>query len=259
MIKKIMKYSSIAFCMFLLYCGFAPVEMPRYTLTDGKTTIVFQSMIHIARPYFYKNVESDIVSYKADGYKFLYEGVRPSKIPHKNDNAAGIPNYSLLAYLVGLTSQNDGVYFYMAEKLGSNADVDADYLTENFKKAGLIDDKPASESDKKDTSQPITKKDLETLYRLRPIISFIFLPVNRIGARFSVMEEYFSELTNTHDAEMEIIIVGRNKVLYSCVKDSNSDKIYINYGRAHFSNFYNLLKKDNSNWHIVEEKDYIAF
>jgi len=50
--------------------------MPFYTLTDGEKTIYFQTMIHIGREDFYKEIEKNIREKKEDGAVLFYEGVK---------------------------------------------------------------------------------------------------------------------------------------------------------------------------------------
>lgn len=259
--KKIIRYISITFCLFFLYCAFWPLQMTRYTLTDGHKIIVFQSMMHMALPSFYKSVEDDIKSYTSDGYTFLYEGIRPGKNYKENSkasNSLNIPDYSITSGLLGLTDQGAD-YFIIANKFGYNADVDEDFLIKRFIEEGLIKSEDNSGNKKESSNTSMSEEEFKQLQKYKNIIAFVALPVNRIGFRFNDIERYFTENDDNYDPETRIIIVERNKYLYDNVKICHCNKIYINYGAAHFNNFYNMLKADNKNWHIIEEKNYVVF
>ena len=75
----------------------------------------------------------------------------------KDDNPADVPSYSLMAWLLELTSQNDGNYFVIAEKLGYNSDVDEDFLVEHMQKSGLMD-KVADDKSRSHLNQSRKKK-----------------------------------------------------------------------------------------------------
>jgi hypothetical protein len=259
-IKKIIRYISITFCLFFLYCAFQPLSQTRYTLTDGQNIIVFQSMEHIANPDFYKNVENDIIFYTQNGYTFLYEGIRPGKKQRsdKENNVANVPNFSQIGRVLGLTSQNDGDYFLIASKRGYDADVDEDWLMDRFTKKGLLENTDKN-SNNNTSSNDVGNINFEELSRHKNLINFVILPLMRIGDRFNRIESYFSDLNKDYDPETEIIIAERNEVLYNNVKICKCKKIYINYGGRHFNNFYDLLKQNNKNWHIIEEKSYTIF
>jgi len=252
MIKSKKDIIAGAFILFFLYALFAPIQMSRYTLSDGKNTVVFQSMIHIGEARFYKDIEIDAKKYTDDRYTFLYEGVRPGKID--TSNKADVPTYNIMGYALGLSSQNDGDYFKFVEDAGGiNADVDSDWVLDQFAKHHIVI--------KNDGKQP-TKEDIINEVRFikahRTLISAIGVPMTRISTRFGNFMEYIHEATNSHSNMMEVILVERNKVLYNNMEKSGS-KIYINYGALHFANLYDLMKKNNSNWHIVETKNFMAF
>ena len=50
-----------------------PAYLPRYTITNGKKTVVFQTMAHIATDRFYTQVQSNIKAAKKSGYVLFFE------------------------------------------------------------------------------------------------------------------------------------------------------------------------------------------
>lgn len=54
----------------------APATLPRITITNGDKTVIFQSMMHIASPEFYTDIEADMRQLANEDYIFLYEGVK---------------------------------------------------------------------------------------------------------------------------------------------------------------------------------------
>lgn len=252
MMKLIREIIAGIFIVSFLYALFAPLQMTRYTLTDGQHTIVFQSMIHIAHPEFYKAIESDAKYYTDNGYTFLYEGITAGK--HDRDNKANIPSYDMISYMYGLDSQATNSYFLTVHNLhGIGADVDSDWILTEFKnhdiKVGV--EKPMTQQ------ELIVEKNFIDVHH--KLIIAVGLPLMRLSDRFASVMEYYREATNTHSPMMEVILVDRNKVLYNYIANTSNDKIYINYGSAHFLNLYDLLKDHNSKWHIIEKKNYNAF
>jgi hypothetical protein len=55
----------------------SPAAMPRYTLTNGEKTVIFQWMSHIWSENFYQQVEDALREKKESGYVYYYEWVRP--------------------------------------------------------------------------------------------------------------------------------------------------------------------------------------
>ena len=248
---KLCNIISVIFILCILYAAFMPLQLTRYTLSDGDHTIVFQSMIHIGNPDFYKHVESDAVLYTNDGYTFLYEGIKPGKIDIHNK--ANVPSYDMVSYELGLESQSINSYFDVIRKIkGINADVDTDWILDQYAKNNLKVDNSAS-------SQSGTKEEKDFIDRHKILIESIGRPLSRLGSRFSIVLEKYNETIGRHSVIMDIILVKRNEVLYNAIQQNLSHKIYINYGAMHFYNLYDMLKKNNPNWHIVEEKNYSAF
>lgn len=233
---------------------FMPLKMTRYTLTDGQHTIVFQTMIHIANKEFYDNVERDAKMYTDDGYVFLYEGIKSGKIDIHN--TADVPTFDIASYAFGLDSQATNNYFSTIRTLHNsyNADVDTDWLLAHYKQSGVKVGPGETSLSKEDLQKT---KDAITAHR--GLFKNIGLPFIRLMARCDTIQEYYHEYFGHQSPMMEVILIERNKVLYDDTLHTGSDKIYINYGSAHFENFYDLLKSHNSKWHIVEEKTYTAF
>lgn len=252
--KLIRESIAAAFIVTFFYALFMPLPMTKYTLSDGEHTIVFQSMIHIARPDFYKSVETDAKSYADNGYTFLYEGIRAGKVDNSH-NEADIPSYDISSYMLGLTSQSSNQYFSFVRSIpnSADADVDVDWILAQYATHGIVV--------KKQT--PMSKEELTNLInnikKHHRLYAAIGVPLSRVAARVGHLKVEFAELTDSYSPADQVILVNRNKVLYDAIVNSHADKIYINYGAAHFPNFYYLLKSHNSNWHIVDEDSFGAF
>ena len=263
---KIKNIIAGAFILTFLYALFVPVELTRYTLTDGEHTIVFQTMVHIAKPSFYNTVEADAKSYTENGYTFLFEGVLPSKaelsdtIKTGNAKKSKYYMYDVSSYMLGLTNQGRSGYYNAIANLRNtfDADVDFDWINEQFKKANIISNNPLKSESDADLDKEISEIDAH-----RSLYAAISLPLFRVGYRVGLLHDCFNELNQSYSPFMKIIVVKRNEVLYDNIVyvygHLDRDKIYINYGAGHFTNFYALLKSHNSKWLIVEEKSYEAF
>lgn len=54
-----------------------PATLPRMTISNGEKTVIFQSMMHIGSPGFYRDIKKDMEGLRGREYIFFYEGVRP--------------------------------------------------------------------------------------------------------------------------------------------------------------------------------------
>jgi hypothetical protein len=232
---------------------FTPLQMTRYTLTDGVHTVVFKTIIHIYYSSFYKIVEADAKDHVDAGYTFLYEGIRVTQ-KEVDENKTSVPDYTFISKAFGLTGQGNGDYFKIVNQLGGlDADVDNTWLNEDLKMHGI------------DTKEDlkIAPKDIEQLKAImenyHKIIEIVGPPLVRFGSRIGLLLERVNDYRGTHSATMQVILVDRNTVLLRCIKNTKNDKIYINYGGAHFANLFEQMKADNSAWHIIETKNFKAF
>jgi hypothetical protein len=74
---RIAVFMTFLLLFFSIFCVYQnkinPAYLPRYTLTNGKKTVVFQTMAHIATDRFYNVVKNKIKEAKLDGYTLFYE------------------------------------------------------------------------------------------------------------------------------------------------------------------------------------------
>ena len=246
--------------MLVYYNEISPATLSLYTITNGDKTVQFQSMSHIATPAFYKQVASRVQAARGSGATIFFEGVRVEKENTLKDfqKALGFElkddTYEKLAHFVGLTAQNSentGIH----KEVDKNIDVNLEDIMAWYKKK-------ASEKNVYQTQlQTTTPANVEDLLQeaqktlTPPQRSFLSYVVR--GIANSSLDTFSDEASMKNfgkEAILSTIIEERNKIVADAIIKSKEKKIFVLYGALHFSGIYELLSKNDSNWHIVREE-----
>lgn len=248
------------FCYGLLVLIFicvssTPIKMPKYTLSNGKQDIVFQTMIHIAKPQFYNRTINEVRKYKIRDYKYLYELVKFTKDEHlekfKKYSSVDPSFQILISDALGLVHQKD--YLEHIEERDINADIDSTELLM------LI------ESDDKFKYSPTLSNESIADFKLKLLSLGTESPFNQnifertMKFTFHLIMNFPSIVKSKSPIFDDIILNSRNKKLLSYILDDNESNFIINYGYMHFDGFFEELKKIDPNWKIVDEDYLIAF
>lgn len=230
----------------VLYLAFKPIEMHRYTLTNGDRVIVFQEMIHLAEPSFYDQVLKDEAYYKRHGYRFVYERVRGT--PQQEAaliKLLGLPSGYLqkMAPALGLDTQSSPRYWGMIGPHDVNADLTADQVLNLAQAAGIKPESVPPSEDRLLAGGPphgARRFFLHALVRL-------MLNARDILPKPPQME-----------AMMHIILQTRNQRLFQVVQSLPDRKILIHYGMLHFAGWWAMQQHADPRWHIIRDVAYRA-
>jgi hypothetical protein len=243
----------ILIASFLYVEGSTPLDIPRYTLSNGKQEIIFQGMIHIADTKFYEQVKKDVSDKKKNGYVYLYELVQAQTEEGNSDlsNVIGIPKgfYNLASEVLNVDSQS--MHLEHITKDDINADISAEDLVVLIKSHPLY---------KKEKVIAISEEEIEEINDLSDVSDFsksIIKGFARII--FRTMADNPEIMFDDNKLFHDVILSKRDEKLFIETNKIKEKNIIINYGLAHFKGFFEKLKKNDSNWKIIETKYITAF
>lgn len=259
----------LSVCIIFLILGSAigyynyisPAKMPRYTLTNGEKIIEFQAMSHIASESFYQSVKNNIIDAKKQGFILYFEWVWPgTEESHDAFNAQmGIeftPElYSQMSTLYGVTSQDNNLFLGHGETQDVNADITMDEVMRLYEEKFWTWNTDTSDSETSseilDVGQDLTRVLSGLNSRELSLLRSINQMILNIIMKHENLRENILTLSGTNDI-FSVILDDRNEYLAQEVLSSADAKIYIIYGLMHFDGFFEILKKQDPNWKIVE-------
>lgn len=242
----------IALAIFLvvlvavLYLAFKPIEMHRYTLTNGERTIVFQEMIHLAEPSFYDQVLADEASYKKQGYRFVYERVHGTAEQEAElVKLLGLPSGYLqrMAPALGLDTQSSPRYWRMIGPRDINADLTADQVLQLAHAAGI---KPEASPPPEDKFLSGGPPHGAKRFFLHAVVRFM-LNAREILPKPPQLESM-----------MHIILNTRNQKLFQTIQALPDQKLLVHYGMLHFAGWWAMQQQADPRWHVVQDISYRA-
>ncbi len=227
-----------------------PLKMKEYTLTNGQQTIVFQEMVHIGETDFYKQVEENLKHYRLDGYIYAYEQVRISNMEEAKEltelTGLGIDTYGIISEQLGLDNQKNHMGHITENDI--NADMSAAdliVLMQNYNNENPI------------AGQINT--DLEnSLNSLKEASNFTKVIV-KAAMRGMLKIASEGEVNLGEGLLQDVILKERDQKMFDIISNIDANKIVVHYGALHFKGFFERLKKADSNWKIVNEKEIKAF
>jgi len=265
-LKKIASLISLMLLIIWWFCVYQnilfPAKLPLYTLSNGKQTIEFQTMSHIASGKFYRNVKENITKAKKDWFVLYFEWVRPGNTENTQafNEALGIKFeawiYNNLSKLYGIEAQNNSDFLWLVNKQDYNIDLSIDEIMEQYNSIN-IPQRNRSSSPAFDINQDI----LETLSTIRKRELSILRFINQAFLNFIMKNDSFrnsviSKLWNTN--LFDVILDERNAHIVSEVYQKDDAKIFLIYGLMHFEWVLELLKQQDPNWKIVKSQDFQA-
>jgi len=247
-----------------------PYTLKTYTLSNGDKEVVFQSMMHLAKEDFYKEVKTEIKEYKNDNYTILIEWVtlKDKKNLEKFQNLMwfnfGSNTYKQLANWMWLKEQDTMDLIGWKENLDNvkvkNADVSIDDLVSVYEKT------TGKQLETYEQKQPV-KVDMKPLLDLTDKALTLFwkeaLKTVRVAwlnlSRFDTLQSFISSKV-MKDGAMETILEFRNDNIVKVIGSETNKKLYLNYGALHFKGVFERLQKEDSSWKIikVEEKEVLS-
>lgn len=274
---------SISFYLFfasaIIYAfskgGFNRYELETYTLSNGQKTIIFQTMMHNGLKSFYHEVGREMNHYGDNGYTVFLESYGYEDIvPLSKNDPDYQKKYSIyqknLKELVDIYIKIENEFYSNTDYIDQNIILDR-YLRADYKIADISQKELANkivESKKEILSVEETKKETETekstsnrYHYLSRLISYPALstfiynfmsyePVNYFVVSMNKIRDFISN-SNNSSFRQEIVIDYRNQKVFEAITSEENNKIYIEYGAAHFDGIYDLLKKSDPNWKII--------
>lgn len=241
-----------------------PAKLPSYTLTNWEKTIQFQTMSHIASQSFYSQIKKDLFFAKKGGFVLFYEEVQPGNEENKKafDKALWVDFapwlYKNLSRLYGVVAQDNNKFLNLVNNKDYNIDLSLDEVMELYKKKIPSWEEKTSILQNKEVID-INTQVFEILSELNDKELAILRYVNQGFLNFMMKHD---GLRNTVISTLwnqdifSVILDDRNKNLVEELIKSDEKSIYVMYGLMHFSGVYKLLQEENSNWKIIQTKEY---
>jgi len=234
--------------------------------------IIFQEMIHLGLPSFYKNVKEWLESYKEQGYKIYYEQVwvwenekDKELYSQELDKIIGMKigkdSYKNLADIYWLEVQrNDDLLSNVPKDRIINADVSTKEIITEYISKFWEDYKSKSPKNKSDLlikSSEFVKKQSSFIRTSLQSIGKIFL-ISLLKSKPQI-DDYMRNKGSKFQEIKEIVLDYRNKIIIDrfIYKDNSlqDSKIYILYWAAHFEWVLDLLKEKDSSWELISSKE----
>ncbi len=218
-------------CQIIKVVKHMHAETPQlYELTNGKRSIIFLPMLHVAKPEFYQNVSETIRSYKQQGFVVYYEGV----VYDKNIDPFAKDIYDRkLRKMMGLYLDTSGYSAYLHEK----------GLFKSF-----VDQPPYSVLgiDSTDLLVDVRKDKLIDYYE------FEYGPIQLTKIDWDlplVRDSNYPANEKLPEDNVRRVIIGlRDRYLADYISKSNHDKIVVMFGLMHYTGTLNELRKHDRNW-----------
>lgn len=271
---------SISFYLFfasaIIYAfskgGFNRYELETYTLSNGEKTIVFQTMMHIGLKSFYYEVGKEMNHYGDNGYTVFLESYGDGDVAFLNKNDPDYENKYLtyqenIKKIIEIYTKIENEMYSNTDYIEQNIILDRysrpdykiadisqkelnDKIVEKNNKKFFVSEKNDEDEAEKSTSERY--KSLSLLIRYPTFSTFIYnlnsyRPFNYLIVSIEKIEDYIFNSNFTQDVIMDY----RNQKVFEAITSEENNKIYIQYGSAHFDGIYDLLKKSDPNWHII--------
>ncbi len=263
----IYKVCVLLYTVFIIIWTFAyynneisPAKMPEYTISNGKKTVVFQAMSHIAKKEFYKNVQKNIIDFKTASWVYFYEWVKPwnQESSEKFDKALWInftPDlYKHMSRLYWVTFQDNNDFIWLVNNLDFNVDLNLDEIVKIYEKKVKISNTPKTEN-----TQIINASEqiLEKLNQLNNNELNLLIYINQAILNTIIKNDKQAKnlLKDIWNPDLfDVILEERNNNLVKEIIKNDYNKIYITYWLLHFDWVLQLLQKNDINWKIIKTR-----
>jgi len=236
--------------------------MPRYTLTNGEKTLVFQWMSHIATPRFYQEVADMVRENKEKWSVLFFEWVRGGTAQNESnfDKALWVKfdknTYASLSKIYGLINQDNKKFLGLVNGYDFNVDVTIDDIMTQY---DAIKTPQSVNPLVWDTPVDMSTEIVEWLAKVWPnklkVLQYLNRGlINAIIKSDGVQSTIYDNFTNKD--LFQVILHNRNLVLASAIEDSKYNHIVTLYGLLHFQWIYEILKNDDIRWRI-EKIEYL--
>lgn len=241
-----------------------PKTLTQYTLTNGDKTLVFQEMIHIGSENFYNSVAEEIKKYKQGGFVYYFEWVKAWTQENNNKFNQALwvefdeTLYDNMSKLYWLIPQNNLLFLWLVNDQDYNVDTSIDEIIKKY------EDIKTEKNIKKQYNSPVdlSWETVKMLAELEGRELQILVYVNQaILAAMTKNETIMTEIQNTfwNQELFEVILDKRNEIIADEIIHSPHTEIFATYWALHFKWIFEILQKNDSNWKIVSEKQFLPF
>ena len=258
-------------------------NLPKVTFSNGEKTVVFQGMVHIASPEFYKQVAYDLVQAEEHGHIIYYEGLRTSEIGEEQTEAEreeerrfdllngtdGLEvQYDTFAEVCGFSTQHEYLGFFNEKQRTNptqhvNADMSVtDIMAEFYREfpnhpewADQVPVELGGTMKADDAESDILAGELEQLADIYQMLNQdqkeAVAELCKMSLGFSARHVLTGEVDENSLTDT-LLLTLRNEALADRILNEPSNNIYITYGAAHLSGVFTLLKEADPNWQVMD-------
>lgn len=251
------------FLSFVAYHNFFPGKLSDITVSNGKQTVVFLQMSHIATPGFYNQKEAKITELANTGYTLLMEWVRPGTPENEKRFSESLgfdftPTlYTTIASFIGLEAQdNEALFAGVATGSLVSVDVSIDDIMAIMGTGSL----PTVSGE---AMPPVDiESELATLRNAWAnqqafagwvVRSLMNLTLKETATLEDVM------MLGTDPRLFDAILTKRNENLTSYILGNPDKKVAIVYGGLHFEWVFSALQQADPNWKIINIDSYTPY
>lgn len=243
---------------------YKPLTIEQITLSNWEKTVVFQKMIHIAKPNYYESIAQEVENYKKNGFVYYFEWVKgwtEENMDNFND-ALWIefdPDlYDNLSKLYGLVPQDNSIFMNIINEKDYNIDMNIDEIIWEYKQLKQEKNITKKYSPPIDINSEIINTLTELNSRQLEVLQLMNLTVL---TTLTKNEDFLEIVQNNFWNELlfQVILEGRNKVIVDTIIQSDDKNIFATYWALHFKWVLELLQKQDPNWKITSEKAFFPF
>ena len=236
------------------YAIYNPARLPIYKVETGDKTITFVSMVHIASPEFYQNVQDRVRTHLAKSGSVVYYEWVGSGTQSGNIRLQEILNtdlskfYDEIAKKANLTSQSEQNTLTENDR-EHNVDMTSDKIVELYeerrraKKNATTEDIPTlfSDTDIDDLWELLQTKN----ERERQLQVLLLRTLFSLSTRHQ--EVFSQEIIGWWDPFFDTILLDRNQYVFDTIQKRGDKDILVLYGSLHISGIIDLLRAKDPN------------
>lgn len=247
------------FASLLVYYHYFPAKLSEVVISNGKQTVVFLEMSHIATSDFYTKKQQKIASLAGSGTIFLIEGVGAGTDENTKifEDIMPIPLtdtlYETIAAFLGLQAQdNDFLFQDIPEEMLHSVDLTIDDLVMYMQSQTASGETlPVyTLSGGINIEQELMRYSQFTLDRHKLLYGlsarlFMNMILERTLTSPGDIESYFSPVLAS------AILHARNDRVVQYIIENPDITVVVPYGALHFNGIFESLQKQDSEWKTV--------
>ncbi len=232
-----------------------PATVGRYELSNGKQTVIFQGVAHIAVPDLYNTIEADLRARTQEDYVLYYEGIQPGKAENVQKLAVMVGSkftqnsYPQVAKALGLEAQDQQRFINIQKDRAQVADMTVDEFVAAYEhRFGPIDLpalNPAQAHKNAETpdhfaafANNMAAYSAEEQAKIQPIAHALMSVMLHLAPRIMAHQKLFQVALDTRNEH----------VVKQILANPQDTKIYLLYGDAHLPGVLKGLQAHDASW-----------